>query len=85
MGNALLDILSMGRRAGAKATSLEGSITTSRAGIDHVHAWQRELTATGLPLDVKAPQLFPSYAHFDLQADAGLRSGSQARVIGGVR
>ena len=85
MGNALLDILSMGRRAGAKATSLEGSIITSRAGIGHVHAWQRELTASGLPLDVKAPQLFPSYAHFDLQADAGLRSRSQARVIGGPR
>jgi succinate dehydrogenase / fumarate reductase flavoprotein subunit/L-aspartate oxidase len=85
MGNALLDILSMGRRAGNKATSMEGSITTIRAGIDHVHAWQRELMATGLPLDVKSPQLFPSYANFDLKADAGLRSGSHARMIGGVR
>lgn len=72
MGNALLDILSMGRRAGARAAGLDGGIVASRAGIGHVHAWQRELTAAGLPLDRRAPLLFPDYAHFDLQADAGL-------------
>jgi L-aspartate oxidase len=70
MGNALLDILSMGRRAGAKAAQVTGREAAARAGIRHVHAWQRELTQAGLPLDVKAPQLFPTYAHFDLRADA---------------
>ena len=60
MGNALLDILSMGRRAGAKAArARQAPPITQRAGIGHVHAWQRELTLAGLPLHVKAPQLFP--------------------------
>ena len=85
MGNALLDILSMGRHAGARAAEPERSVMPSRAGISHVHAWQRELVAAGLPLDTKAPQLFPGYANFDLQADADLRAGAHARAIGGLR
>ncbi|MBI1209199.1 MAG: FAD-binding protein [Azospirillum sp.] len=75
MGNALLDILSFGRRAGAKAASKLGGVRPGRAGIGHVYEWQRQLTAAGLPLHVKGPALFPSYGHFDLRADAGLRSG----------
>ena len=85
MGNALLDILSMGRRAGAKAARAVGGVMQGRAGIGHVHAWQRELTMAGLPLHVTAPQLFPGYAHFDLRRDAGLRSGAPARAVGGMR
>ncbi|MFP4893343.1 FAD-binding protein [Paraburkholderia sp. EG304] len=85
MGNALLDILSMGRRAGAKAAQSREWVMTNRAGIGHVHAWQRELTLAGLPLHVKAPQLFPAYAHFDLRVDAGLRTSARSRVIGGIR
>lgn len=83
MGNALLDILSMGRRAGAKAAEPAGRFIGSRAGIGHVHAWQRELTLAGLPLQLKAPQLFPDYAHFDLRADAARRAG--AHRIGAAR
>jgi succinate dehydrogenase / fumarate reductase flavoprotein subunit/L-aspartate oxidase len=75
----------MGRRAGAKAAQAKGSVLTGRAGIGHVHAWQRELTLAGLPLHVKAPQLFPTYAHFDLRRDAGLRSSAPARAVGGIR
>ncbi|TCK32439.1 succinate dehydrogenase / fumarate reductase flavoprotein subunit/L-aspartate oxidase [Paraburkholderia sp. BL8N3] len=85
MGNALLDILSMGRRAGTKAAEPGGRVMASRAGIGHVHAWQRELTLAGLPLDVKAPRLFPDYAHFDLRVDAGLRSSARGCVISGIR
>jgi L-aspartate oxidase len=85
MGNALLDILSMGRRAGAKAAAQGTSGMAGRAGIGHVHAWQRELTHAGLPLHVKGPQLFPGYAHFDLQVHAGLRSSARARVVSGIR
>jgi L-aspartate oxidase len=85
MGNALLDILSMGRRAGASAADLEPGLVVARAGIGHVHAWQRELTQAGLPLDLKAPQLFPSYSHFDLQDHAGLRAHAHAHVVGGIR
>jgi len=85
MGNALLDILSMGRRAGASAADAGRGILASRAGIGHVHAWQRELTLAGLPLHVKAPMLFPGYAHFDLRADAGLHTGARGRTVGGAR
>jgi len=84
MGNALLDILSMGRRAGARSAQLPGHFEASRAGIGHVHAWQRELTLAGLPLDVKAPQLFPGYANFDLRADAGLRTNARGGVPKGI-
>jgi succinate dehydrogenase / fumarate reductase flavoprotein subunit/L-aspartate oxidase len=75
----------MGRRAGAKVAQLGCGVMASRAGIGHVHAWQRELAQAGLPLDVKAPQLFPSYAHFHLQAHAGARSGARAHVVSGTR
>ena len=85
MGNALLDILSMGRRAGAKAAEQAGSFIRGRAGMGHVHAWQRQLTLAGLPLHVKAPQLFPTYANFDLRVDAGLRSGATGRAVNGIR
>ncbi|MGN5477499.1 FAD-binding protein [Cupriavidus basilensis] len=85
MGNALLDILSMGRRAGASAAQARGGLMAARAGIGHVHAWQRELTVAGLPLHIKAPQLFPGYAHFDLRIDAGLNAGARGRAVGGTR
>ena len=85
MGNALLDILSMGRRAGAKAAESAGRFIGGRAGIGHVHAWQRELTLAGLPLALKAPQLFPDYAHFDLRDDVGLRAKTAARPAAAPR
>jgi succinate dehydrogenase / fumarate reductase flavoprotein subunit/L-aspartate oxidase len=69
MGNALLDILSFGRRAGASAASRRGAGRQQRVSIDHVHQWQRELTLAGLPLDVKAPALFPDYANFERQGE----------------
>ncbi|MBV8591791.1 MAG: FAD-binding protein [Acetobacteraceae bacterium] len=74
MGNALLDIFSFGRRAGAKAAEGAGRPLEGRSGIGHVYEWQRQLTREGLPLDVKGPVLFPSYGNFDLRVDAKLRS-----------
>jgi len=85
MGNALLDILSMGRRAGASAAQSAGRFIAGRAGIGHVYAWQRELMLAGLPLQRKAPQLFPTYAHFDLRADVQLASKTAARCVGDPR
>ena len=81
----LLDILSKGRRAGAKAAESAGSMITGRVGISHVHAWQRELMLANLALDLRSPQLFPDYAHFDLRADAGMRPQERARMVAGVR
>ncbi|MBV8915822.1 MAG: FAD-binding protein [Acetobacteraceae bacterium] len=78
MGNSLLDIFSFGRRAGTAAAERAGGRLKGRSGIAHVHDWQRQLTASGLPLDVKGPALFPEYGHFDLRLDAGLhRAGAK--------
>ncbi|OLL31106.1 L-aspartate oxidase [Burkholderia sp. SRS-W-2-2016] len=85
MGNALLDILSMGRRAGRSAAEAKGRVMASRASIGHVHAWQRELTLAGLSPDFKAPQLFPDYAHFDLRAAAGLHPDAPPQAAGDTR
>jgi L-aspartate oxidase len=74
MGNSLLDIFSFGRRAGTKAAESAGRPLKGRSGIGHVYDWQRQLTAAGLPLDVKGPSLFPTYGNFDLRVDAGLHS-----------
>ena len=72
MGNSLLDIFSFGRLAGTKAAESAGKPLKGRSGIGHVYNWQRQLTAAGLPLDVKGPSLFPSYGNFDLRVHAGL-------------
>lgn len=74
MGNALLDILSFGRRAGADAADRAHTTSVERAGIGHLLDWQRELTEAEMPLDVRAPELYPRYANFDLATHrAGLR------------
>ena len=85
MGNALLDILCMGRRAGAKAAESAGGVMTGRAGIAHVHEWQRALTLAGLPLEARSPMLFPEYAHFDLAQDAARRPQDRGRLVAGIR
>ncbi|EFH13524.1 FAD-binding protein [Teichococcus cervicalis] len=66
MGNALLEIISFGRRAGAHAASLPASPST-RGGIEHLHRWQRALAQAGLPRGPRAPALYPDYAPFDLR------------------
>ena len=72
MGNALLDIISFGRRAGEKAAQRRAAALHHRISIEHVHRWQRLLTLAGLPLEVKAPALFPGYANFDRERESAL-------------
>ncbi len=76
MGNALLDVLSFGRRAGAAAAAFGFGASHRRVGIDHLADWQRELTLAGLPLGRRSPLLFPKYANFDLRAHARLQAAS---------
>jgi succinate dehydrogenase / fumarate reductase flavoprotein subunit/L-aspartate oxidase len=78
MGNALLEIISFGRRAGARAAEGMAEAFASRPGIHHVHDWQRQLSMAGLPLDIHGPSLFPDYGHFNLAADAKLASSFAA-------
>lgn len=67
MGNALLDILVFGRRAGAAAAARAKGREQGRAGLAHVHQFQRQLTEAGLS-DVQAsPLLYPPYGNFELR------------------
>jgi succinate dehydrogenase / fumarate reductase flavoprotein subunit/L-aspartate oxidase len=67
MGNALLEIVAFGRRAGSAAAAEARSAPGRGVGIGHVADWQRALVKAGLPLGARAPLLFPDYGHFDLR------------------
>ena len=73
MGNALLDIISFGRRAGKAAAGCGLPLKKVRGGVGHVHDLQREMTRAGLTSDIKAPVLYPDYGKFDLREHAGLQ------------
>lgn len=64
MGNALLDIISFGRKAGAKAAEARQHGMPRKTSLQHVLELQRELTRAGLPLERRAPKLYPDYANF---------------------
>jgi succinate dehydrogenase / fumarate reductase flavoprotein subunit/L-aspartate oxidase len=61
MGNALLDIISFGRRAGVAAISEYGR-GPKKVTLEHVNRARRDLTLAGLPLTQRAPQILPDYA-----------------------
>ena len=71
MGNALLDIISFGRRAG-RAAAKAPRRSNVRGGLEHVHNFQRALQKAGVKSDVKAPVLYPDYGTFDWKEHAGL-------------
>ena len=65
MGNALLEIISFGRRAGqcaAKANKTQGH---KHISIDHISHLRRELMQNNMPMSKKSPVLFPEYVHYD--------------------
>lgn len=74
MGNALLEIISYGRRAGLVAAERRKTKRRTQLSIEHINQLRREITIAGLGLDHEGPLLFPEYAKFDLDSDyAGLR------------
>lgn len=72
MGNALLDIISFGRKAGGAAAQSGLPLKKARGGIAHIYRLQRELTRAGIRCKRKAPVLYPDYGTFDLRSHAGL-------------
>lgn len=66
MGNALLDIIAFGRRAGLRAAQIKVPRTVRRGDIEHVYSWQRTLVQAGLPRNTRAPLLYPGQGHFSL-------------------
>jgi succinate dehydrogenase / fumarate reductase flavoprotein subunit/L-aspartate oxidase len=61
MGNALLEIIGFGRRAGAAAAALRDR-GPKKVTLEHVNRLRRALTLAGLPMNRKAPQVLPNYA-----------------------
>ncbi len=75
MGNALLEIISYGRRAGLVAAERRKTKRRTQLSIEHINQLRRKITIAGLGLEHAGPLLFPEYAKFDLDSDyAGLRS-----------
>ena len=79
MGNALLEIISFGRKAGVHAAEAAHNQTKHTKGtIEHVSQLRRELTLSGRSLETKGPMLFPGYAKFEMDSDYdGLRKSSR--------
>lgn len=69
MGNALLDIVSFGRRAGTAAAA-HPPARPGRAGIEHTHDWHRGLMRAGLFGTQRAPLLYPHDGRFELHRHA---------------
>ncbi len=63
MGNALLEIISYGRRAGMSATERMHGRGHKKISIEHVRRMRRELTHTGMSMEGKSPLLFPDVAY----------------------
>ncbi len=81
MGNALLEIISYGRRAGLVAAEQRKSKRRTQLSIEHINQLRREITIAGLGLDHEGPLLFPDYAKFDLDSDyAGLRRNRRSNT-----
>ncbi len=66
MGNALLELVAFGRRAGAAAAEAVREERPRGVGLTHLADWERALVAAGLPLDRRAPMLFPTYGNVDV-------------------
>ncbi len=69
MGNALLEIISFGRRAGMVAAQRRKTQRSSQLSIEHINQLRREMTMANLSLEHEGPLLFPEYAKFDLDSD----------------
>jgi succinate dehydrogenase / fumarate reductase flavoprotein subunit/L-aspartate oxidase len=66
MGNALLELVAFGRRAGAAAAASVREEGPRGVGLTHLADWERGLVAAGLPLDRRAPMLFPPCGNVDV-------------------
>jgi len=74
MGNALLEIISFGRRAGAHAAENSHRRGPKKISLEHISNLRRELTLANMPMALKGPMLFPECAKFEIDTDYdGLR------------
>jgi len=64
MGNALLEIISFGRRAGAAAAACHPP-GNGELSVAHLERFRHEIEKSGLDTNATAPLLFPPYAGFE--------------------
>lgn len=64
MGNALLEIISFGRRAGRQAATGKNDLADDTVSIQHTHGFHQALAQAGLPLKTPSPLLFPAETGF---------------------
>ncbi|VFR57021.1 L-aspartate oxidase [plant metagenome] len=69
MGNALLELVVFGRRAGASAAAQARREGPRNVGLAHLADWRRALANHGLCATRKAPMVFPPYGNFDIATD----------------
>lgn len=68
MGNALLEIITFGRRAGLHASQRQRPRTHKKIHLEHISFWRRELTNNGMSMQHKSPILYPDNLPFDVKA-----------------
>ena len=68
MGNALLEIISFGRRAGLHAAKHHIGKEHKKITIEHLAKFRSALTKANISQDVKGPMLFPDYTGFNLSS-----------------
>ena len=61
MGNALLEIISFGRKAGADAARQRQNRGHKKITLDHISRLRRELMQNHMPMQFSSPLLFPDY------------------------
>lgn len=64
MGNALLEIISFGRRAGLHAAKRRVDQKHQQVSIKHLIKFRDDLTKANLSMTLKGPMLFPDYTGF---------------------
>jgi succinate dehydrogenase / fumarate reductase flavoprotein subunit/L-aspartate oxidase len=81
MGNALLDIICFGRRAGAHAVANCRRPGHKKISIEHLSDLRRSLTIAQMPTELKGPMLFPECAKFEDDTDYdGLRRNRRQKA-----
>ncbi|MGN1450728.1 MAG: FAD-dependent oxidoreductase [Eubacteriales bacterium] len=61
MGNSLLDIIVFGRSAGRSAAAVSKSAALGKLTLDHVAAFEKEISDAGISTDMVSPKLLPNY------------------------
>ncbi|MEI6413512.1 MAG: FAD-binding protein [Pseudomonadota bacterium] len=67
MGNSVLDYNVFGQRAGRYASEYAKQVKLGRLTLDHLDAYEQELTEAGVSTDLVTPILLPSYAPDDVR------------------